>query len=66
MENPVDDLMTPADVAEELGVSIAWLAQRRYMGDGPPFTRLSPRKVRYRRAEVDAWLIDRTETKTSA
>lgn len=49
----MEDLLSPRQLADELGVSVGFLAQRRYMGDGPPFMKLSPRKVIYRRGEVE-------------
>lgn len=32
------------------------LAQMRFKGEGPKFGKSSPRKVFYRRSDVDAWL----------
>lgn len=60
----MDDLITPAELAEDLGCSIAFLAQRRYLGDGPMFVKVGPRKVRYRRSDVEAWLDARTRAST--
>jgi predicted DNA-binding transcriptional regulator AlpA len=51
-----DDLLTPLQTADWLGVSMQWLAIRRSRGDGPPCVRLSPKVVRYRRGDVRSWL----------
>jgi len=32
----------------------------RASGDGPPFIRLGKRRILYRRADVEAWLANRT------
>ncbi|GGY27578.1 helix-turn-helix transcriptional regulator [Streptomyces collinus] len=51
--------LTPRDLAEELGVSTQTLANWRWTGVGPRYTKLGDGRtspVRYRRADVDAWL----------
>lgn len=48
-------LMTPAALAALLGRSVPALAQLRYRGTGPRFIRAGGR-IRYRRADVEAWL----------
>jgi predicted DNA-binding transcriptional regulator AlpA len=60
-----DELMTVVECASWLGVSVQWLDDGRSKGYGPPFVRLSRNMVRYRRAEVRAWLIERTFASTS-
>jgi len=57
-----DELLTTAAVAEWLGVSTQWLETGRSKGYGPPFVRLSPSRVRYRRDRVRTWLDERTIT----
>ncbi len=58
------DLMTPIDVSLYLGVPLGTLANWRYLGRGPAFLRVG-RHVRYRAADVTAWveaqLTDRTQ-----
>lgn len=50
------ELLTPAQLADELGMTVAQLAQWRYRGDyGPKFLK-EGRFIRYRRVDVDAWL----------
>ncbi|MFF9117284.1 helix-turn-helix transcriptional regulator [Streptomyces massasporeus] len=51
--------LTPRELAEELGVSIQTLANWRWTGVGPRYTKLGNGRtspVRYQRADVDAWL----------
>ncbi|PSL02508.1 AlpA family transcriptional regulator [Haloactinopolyspora alba] len=59
-----DPLMDPPATADYLGTSVPALAQMRYRGDGPPFIRMTARKIRYRRSDVDGWLSSRTRTRT--
>lgn len=54
--------LTPAQLAEELEVSTRTLANWRWAGIGPRYTKLGDgrtARVRYRRADVDAWLKSR-------
>jgi predicted DNA-binding transcriptional regulator AlpA len=60
-----DDLLTTAGTAEWLGVSPQWLEIGRSKGYGPPFVRLSTRRVRYHRTAVLAWLASRTHASTA-
>lgn len=51
-----DRLLTAAEVAEYLGLSMSALYSARYAGnDLPPAFKLGGR-LRYRKAEVDGWL----------
>jgi excisionase family DNA binding protein len=50
-----EPLLTPVDVAEELGVPVSTLANWRYQGLGPRYLRIG-RHVRYQAADVDKWL----------
>ena len=56
-------LLTPAEVARLLKVSVSWLAKSRMRGDGPPFVKIG-RSVRYSSA-VKEWLRTRGRTSTS-
>jgi predicted DNA-binding transcriptional regulator AlpA len=60
-----DDLLTAAEVAAWLGVSVQWVDIGRSEGYGPPFQKLGDRLVRYHRAKVKAWLLARTHYSTS-
>ena len=55
-----DDLLSTAQLAAWLGVSRQWVEVGRSRNYGPPFIRLSPRRVRYRRRDVLDWLNSRT------
>jgi predicted DNA-binding transcriptional regulator AlpA len=59
-----DDLLSTEQMSAWFGVSSQWLEIRRHRGDGPPFERLGPRCVRYRRDKVKAWLDQRTHRST--
>lgn len=61
---PDDELLSPRDVAQWLGVSVQWLAIGRGKNYGPKFQRLSSQVIRYRRADVKAWLADRLHQST--
>ena len=54
-----DDLLNTKQVAAWLGNSPITLEIWRSKGKGPPFIRLSPRMIKYRRGDVLAWLISR-------
>ena len=57
-----DQLISTKQLAEWFGVSTQWCEVRRRLGHGPPFKRLGPRRIRYKRADVMAWLDERTHT----
>jgi predicted DNA-binding transcriptional regulator AlpA len=59
-----DDLMTTAQVAAWLGVSMIWLHIGRMRGYGPPFVRMGPRLIRYKRSDVLEWLAERAYRST--
>jgi hypothetical protein len=40
------------------------MAKLRCYGGGPNFIRVSPRKIVYRKADLDAWLAKRVRTRT--
>jgi predicted DNA-binding transcriptional regulator AlpA len=63
--NP-DDLLNTTEVAEWLAVSTQFLEIGRHAGYGPRYVRISPRRVRYRRADVLAWLQTRVHSSTAA
>jgi predicted DNA-binding transcriptional regulator AlpA len=54
-----DELLSTPQVAVLLGVSPEWLEIGRGKGWGPPYLRLSPRRLRYSRGAVRAWLQER-------
>jgi predicted DNA-binding transcriptional regulator AlpA len=54
------EIMTPEQVAEELGVSAKTLAKWRHFHTGPKYFKLGgthrSHPVRYRRSDVNEWL----------
>jgi len=54
-------LLHEADAARYIGMSIAFLRQARMRARGPAFFRIG-RSVRYRFADLDAWLSERRVT----
>ncbi len=53
------EILTPAQLAERLNLSVGQLAQLRYQGIGPRFIKTG-RLVRYRATDVDVWLDAQT------
>jgi hypothetical protein len=49
-----DDLLDPAETAVDLNCSKSYLDKLRVYGGGPPFIRLGPRMIRYRRGDARA------------
>jgi predicted site-specific integrase-resolvase len=58
--------MTPAAVADRLGVNTKMLERWRGTGEGPPFVRLTRKTLRYRAADVDDFIRDRVRANTAA
>jgi predicted DNA-binding transcriptional regulator AlpA len=56
-----DDLLSTRALALWLGVTEQWLESGRLKGFGPPFVKLSPKLVRYRRSDIVKWLRSRTQ-----
>ncbi|MBJ8340000.1 DNA-binding protein [Antrihabitans sp. YC3-6] len=56
-------LATPAEVAEYRRVTVAALAQERYLGTGPKFKKLGKR-VLYDWADVYSWIDGNTMART--
>jgi predicted DNA-binding transcriptional regulator AlpA len=51
-----DELVTESRAAELFGVSLRTLQAWRRNGTGPEFVRLSCRSIRYRHADLVAWV----------
>jgi len=60
------EVMTTEEAAEFLQCSVAHLEIARTRGGGPPFARLGPRLIRYRKAALLAYLAKGEVTSTSA
>jgi predicted DNA-binding transcriptional regulator AlpA len=61
-----DDLLTEGELARFLKMAPGTLRNWRTSGEGPPFLSLSSRAVRYRFADVEAWVNARRRRSTSA
>lgn len=61
----LDRLLTPADLAERLGITERTLARWRETGSGPPFIRTGGRFPRYSPDDVDEWLLSQRRTSTA-
>jgi hypothetical protein len=59
----MDGYMTPRQLATELGLSVGTLANMRYRGTGPVFVKAG-QIIRYKRADVQAWLDGNRHTRT--
>ena len=57
-------MRTPA-AALYLGIAESTLNKTRLTGDGPPFVKVGPRAVAYRKADLDEWLSARVRRSTS-
>jgi hypothetical protein len=55
-----DQLLETREVAEWLRVSYQWLTIGRVRKYGPPFIKVTDRRVVYRRGDVLNWLASRT------
>lgn len=64
VEDLVDEMATPAQVAKALHTTEASLAQMRYRGDGPVFARCGRRRVLYRWCDVTRWVEESLHTRT--
>jgi hypothetical protein len=61
----MEPLYSTVALAERLGVSVQFLTIGRVRGYGPKFVQLGPKRIRYRRSDVVAWLEQRTHASTS-
>jgi predicted DNA-binding transcriptional regulator AlpA len=59
------ECMRTPDAARYVALSESTLTKMRLTGDGPPFVKVGPRAVAYRKADLDAWLAARVRRSTS-
>ena len=59
-----DALLNQTQAAARLGLAPRTLAAYRFKGGGPRYIRISARCVRYRPADLDAWVADRVHADT--
>jgi excisionase family DNA binding protein len=64
MTQSTDRLLTPAQVAERLGIAVRTLETWRYRGRSPRYIRVG-KHVRYRPADVDAFLAEHERAGTA-
>ena len=55
----LDPLLTPSDAARVLGVGQRCIENWRHRGGGPRYVRISARCIRYREADLLAWIAER-------
>jgi predicted DNA-binding transcriptional regulator AlpA len=60
----LDSLITPATLADRLGLTERTLSEKRITGTGPAFVRIG-KSVRYRPESIDAWLLAQEYSSTS-
>ena len=60
----MEELLTTAKVAEKLGLAEITVRKWRISGRGPRYVRCVGR-VRYRQADIEAWVTARTVVSTS-
>jgi predicted DNA-binding transcriptional regulator AlpA len=58
------ELLTPKEVSEWTGISVAALAQLRYLGTGPRFVKPTAKTVLYIREHVESWLLECVQIRT--
>jgi predicted DNA-binding transcriptional regulator AlpA len=59
-ETAFDPLLSESEVSDWLHASRATLQRLRADGSGPPFVRLSERRIGYRKSAIEQWLDART------
>jgi hypothetical protein len=52
-----DPLLTPGEAAAYARLTVGQLAQLRYRGQGPVYLNPTPRRILYRRSDLDSWLF---------
>lgn len=60
MDLQFDPILSEKELAKWLATSCPTLQRHRSAGSGPPFIRLSARRVGYRKSAVEKWLQSRT------
>ncbi len=66
-EPPTQDsaLLHPVEAAKRLGVSAHVLERWRGSGEGPPFVKFTSKTLRYRPADLDAFVASKVATSTA-
>jgi predicted DNA-binding transcriptional regulator AlpA len=58
-------LVSTKEAAVRIGLAASTLEKMRVRGDGPPYVRLTPRRVAYAVDTLDTWVRSREFTSTS-
>ncbi|MGH8904692.1 MAG: helix-turn-helix transcriptional regulator [Egibacteraceae bacterium] len=58
-----DELLTVKQLAELLQVPVSTVYRWRHRGEGPRGIRVSGRHVRYRRSDVDTYLVENDDAR---
>ena len=66
MPETIDPLLTEKELSVWVGVSIPNLQRMRSNGTGPRYVQLSPRRIGYRKSDVEEWLTARTTDRIGA
>lgn len=61
----IQDLLTETEFAKQRGVSVRTVQRERAQRVGPPFIRLG-RKIYYRPAAIEVWLLDQEQAQPRA
>jgi hypothetical protein len=61
-----DPLLTPREAATYARLTVGQLAQLRYRGQGPVYLNPTPRRILYRRSDLDGWLYASERQSTAA
>ena len=56
-----DSLLTESEAADILGVKPRWLQLDRFGAKRVPFVRVSPRRIRYQRSDLDDYIAANRE-----
>lgn len=59
------ECMRTPEAARYVALSESTITKMRLTGDGPPFVKVGPRAVAYRKADLDSWLAARVRRSTS-
>ena len=54
----MSQLLDTSEAAEFLGLAPTTMEHWRLVRKGPPFVRVGPRAIRYRRADLEEWLSE--------
>lgn len=63
----MEKYLSPEEVCEQIpGMSVGLLKQMRFRGDGPPYVKVSSRRIAYAQSSLHAWMQSNERTSTRA